>query len=264
MGEGSTSNRDPELAIRLSQLEDGLKSQQRAFEQLQEDNIEDARSIKRYLDQVHEMVTSLLQREQDPAPSIPERTRPEATRLTVAARKGDSKVEVADSGFGRVGEIVLIGGQEARTVIGKSRLIFRSPLQMDYPEGATVGHLRDNEFLQLEGEDLHVYARDLDGRIHFVCSSPERAEERDDLQDQVYSDDLDQRVQRAVDARLAAQRPIVSGGGGPMIPPWSSAHEWEGSRADRQVPPLPEFGKKEEGGQQYDYGMCLSTCSPSS
>ena len=59
--------------------------------------------------------------------------------------------------------------------------------------------------------------------------SPERAEERDDLQDQVYSDDLDQRVQRAVDARLAAQRPIVSGGGGPMIPPWSSAHEWENS-----------------------------------
>ena len=40
-----------------------------------------------------------------------------------------------------------------------------------------------------------------------------------------------------------------------MFPPLSSAHEWEGSRADRQVPPLPVFGKQEEGGQQYDqYG----------
>ena len=86
-------------------------------------------------------------------------------------------------------------------------------------------------------------------------SSPEWAEERDDLQDQVYSDDLDQRVQRAVDASLAAQSPIVSGGGGPMIPPLSSAHEWEGSRADRQVPPLPDFGRHDEGGQQYDQGI---------
>ena len=89
VGEESASNRDPELAIRLSQLEDGLKSQQRAFEQLQEDTVEDARSIKGYLDQVHDMVTSLLQRDQDPAPPAPERTRPESTRLTVAARKGD-------------------------------------------------------------------------------------------------------------------------------------------------------------------------------
>ena len=91
VGEGSSSNRGPELAIRLAQLEDGLKSQQRAFEQFQEDSVEDARSVKRYLDQVHEMVTSFLQREQDPPPPTPERTRPEATRLTAAGRfKGGS------------------------------------------------------------------------------------------------------------------------------------------------------------------------------
>ena len=78
-------------------------------------------------------------------------------------------MEVEDSGFCRVGEIVLIGGQEARTVISKSSLIFRSPLPVDYPEGTTVRHLRDNEFLQLQGEDLYVYARDLEGGVHFVC-----------------------------------------------------------------------------------------------
>ena len=61
----------------------------------------------------------------------------------------------------------------------------------------------------------------------------------------------------AVDARLAAQRPVVSGGGGPVVPPWLSAHahEWDGSRADRQVPPLPEFGKKEECDQPQDQGI---------
>ena len=53
--------------------------------------------------------------------------------------------------------------------------------------------------------------------------NPERAEERDDIQDQVYSDDLDQRVQRAMDARLAAQRPVVPGGGGPSVVLRSSA-----------------------------------------
>ena len=58
VAEESASNRDPELAIRLSQLEDGLKSQQRALEQLREDNVEDARAIERYLDQVHDLVTS--------------------------------------------------------------------------------------------------------------------------------------------------------------------------------------------------------------
>ena len=35
---------------------------------------------------------------------------------------------------------------------------------------------------------------------------------------------------------------------GVMAPPWLStqAHEWEDSRADRQVPPLPEFGRKKK------------------
>ena len=36
-----------------------------------------------------------------------------------------------------------------------------------------------------------------------------------------------------------------------MAPPLSSAHEWEGSRADRQVPPLPDFGARDDG-QDYD------------
>ena len=63
-GEECVPNRDPELAIRLSQLEDGLESHQRALAQLREDNTEDARSIKQYLDQVHDLVTSGLQRGQ--------------------------------------------------------------------------------------------------------------------------------------------------------------------------------------------------------
>ena len=167
-------------------------------------------------------------------------------------------MEVEDSGFCRIGEIVLIGGQEARTVLSKSSLIFRSPLQINYPEGTVVRHLRDNEFLQLEGGDLYVYAQDPEGEAHLVCcvdmiqrETPERAEERDDIQDQFIQMTWTSESSGAVDARLAAQRPVVSGGGGVMTPPWlfAQAHEWEDSRADRQVPPLPEFGKKEEGDQ---------------
>ena len=73
-----------------------------------------------------------------------------------------------DSDFCRVGEIVPIGGKEARTVISEGSLIFRVPLESEYPEGTTVRHIRDNEFLQIEGEDLYVYSCDLDGDIHFV------------------------------------------------------------------------------------------------
>ena len=73
-------------------------------------------------------------------------------------------------------------------------------------------------------------SRSQDGETHLVCgvdltyrASPEWAEERDDVQDQVYSDDLDHRAQRAVEARLGAPRPVVSGAGGPMTPPWTAS-----------------------------------------
>ena len=196
--------------------------------------------------------------------STPERAVGGVTRLTKAARKGDLRVDVEDSDFCRVGEIVFIGGREARTVMGKSSLIFKVPLDGEYPEGTTMRTLRENEFLQLDGEDVYVYARDLDGQCHMVCgvdlthrASPEWSEERDDVQDQVYSDDLDQRVQRAVDARMSASRPVASGAGGPMVPPWtaSHAHEWSPSNGQTQVPPLPSFGKKEEGEPMQEQGL---------
>ena len=53
--EQSIPNRDPELAVRLSQLEDGMKAQQRMMKQLKKDNAEDAKEVKQYLDQVHDL-----------------------------------------------------------------------------------------------------------------------------------------------------------------------------------------------------------------
>ena len=259
--EQSVPNRDPELAVRLSQLEEGMKAQQRAMMQLKKDNAEDAKEVKQYLDQVHDLLTTTLEAVES---STPERAVGGVTRLTKAARKRDLRVDVEDNDFCRVGEIVFIGGQEARTVMGKSSLIFKVPLDGEYPEGTTVRTLRENEFLQVDGEGVYVYARDLDGQSHMVCgvdlthrASPEWAEERDDVQDQVYSDDLDQRVQRAVDARMAASRPVASGAGGPMVLPWtaSHAHEWCTSNGQTQVPPLPYFGKKEEGEPTQEQGL---------
>ena len=238
-----------------------MKAHQRALKQFQQDSFEDAKQVKQYLDQVHEMVTNVLQTADLPTP---ERARLDSTRLTKVARKGDMKVEVEDAEFCRVGEIVIIGGQEARTVLGKSSLIFKVPLDGDYPEGTVVRTLQEDEFFQVDGENVYVYERRPDGEHHLVCgvdvthrASPEWAEERDDIQDQVYSDDLDQRVQRAVEARLGARTPVVSGAGGPMVPPSmaSHAHEWSTSNGQQQVPPLPSFGsKKEEGHDAQDQG----------
>ena len=260
--EHSVPNRDPELAVRLSQLEEGMKTQQRTMKQLIRDNVEDAKEVKLYLDQVHDLLTTTLEAV---GSSTPERATGGMTRLSKVAKKGDYRVDVEDGDFCKVGEIVFIGGQEARTVMGKSSLIFKAPLDGEYPEGTTVRTLRENEFLQLDGENVYVYAQDPEGQSHMVCGvdlvqqvPPEWAEERDDVQDQVYSDDLDQRVQRAVDARMAASRPVVSGAGGPMAPPWSTshAHEWSTSNGQTRVPPLPSFGKKEEGepAQEQDVG----------
>ena len=255
--EEATSEASPEVTHRLLHLEEGLRSQQGAFDSLREDSVEDAKAIKSYLDQVHDVVTSLMRR-QEPQSSTPEMTRPQMTRLTSAAQRGDMKVEVQAPDVCRVGEIVLIGGQEAKIVISKGGLVFRVPLERDYPEGTTVRPLRDDEFLQSEGENLRLYRRDLEGDIHFVChvdlvqrDSPEQADDQDEMPDQFVADNLDQRIQRALEARLAAQRP-VSGGGGPMIPPLSSAQEWEG--ADRQIPPLPDFGRQGDERHQQENG----------
>ena len=260
MDESQVPNRDPELAVRLSQLEEGLRAQQRVVKQMQKDSVEDAKEVKQYLDQIHDLVTDTLQTAE---PSTLERARAESTRLTKVARKGDLRVEVEDAGFCKVGEIVLVGGQEARTVLGKSSLIFKVPLDGEYPEGTAVRTLQENEFLQVDGENVYVYERKPDGASHLVCgvdltycASPEWAEERDDVQDQVYSDDLDQRVQRAVEARLGTSRPVASGAGSPMVPPWttSHAHEWSTSNGQQRVPPLPSFGKKEEGDDAQNHG----------
>ena len=260
MDEGNVPNRDPELAVRLSQLEEGLRAQQRVVKQMQKDSVDDAKEVKQYLDQIHDLVTDTLQAAE---PLSPERARVESARLTKVARKGDLRIEVEDTEFCRVGEIVLIGGQEARTVLGKSSLIFKVPLDREYPEGTAVRTLKENEFLQVDGENVYVYEQKPDGATQLVCgvdltyrASPEWAEERDEVQDQVYSDDLDQRVQRAVEARLGTSRPAVSGAGGPMVPPWtaSHAHEWSTSNGQQRVPPLPFFGKKEEGDDPQDHG----------
>ena len=41
-----------------------------------------------------------------------------------------------------------------------------------------------------------------------------------------------------------------------MVPPWtaSHAHEWSTSNGQQRVPPLPSFGKKEEGDDAQDHG----------
>ena len=164
--EQSVPNRDPELAIRLSQLEEGMKAQQKAMKQLVKDNAEDAKDVKQYLDQVHDLLTTTLEAV---GSTTPERAIGGMTRLSKVARRGDLRIDVEESDFCKVGEIVLIGGQEARTVMGKSSLIFKVPLNGEYPEGTTVRTLRENEFLQLDGEQVYVYAQDLEGQSHMVC-----------------------------------------------------------------------------------------------
>ena len=65
----------------------------------------------------------------------------------------------------RIGEVILIGDQEAKMVINKGSLVFRFPLERDYPEGTVVRPLEDNEFLQAEGDRLCLYRRGHDDDI---------------------------------------------------------------------------------------------------
>ena len=49
---------------------------------------------------------------------------PRMTKLSTAARRGDTRVEVESPDVCRVGEVVLLGEQEAKMVIDKGSLVF--------------------------------------------------------------------------------------------------------------------------------------------
>ena len=161
-------------------------------------------------------------------------TRHRETRLSTAARKGDTRVEVDSPEACQIGEVVLLGEQEAKMVIDRGSLVFRFPLERDYPEGTIVRPMAENEFLQTEGDRLCVYRRTQEGDIHFVChadllerSTPERGGEVDDAQEHAYAEDLEARIQRIIDAREAT-RARGTGGSGVMVPPLSSPVKGKG------------------------------------
>ena len=133
-------------------------------------------------------------------------------------------MEVESPDVFRVGEVVLLGEQEAKMVIDEGSLVFRFPLDRDYPEGTIVRPLAESEFLQAEGDRLCVYRRAPDDEIHFVCyvdllerATPERGGEVDD-----------------------------TGGSGVVVPPLSSAHE-RSQPLRARVMDLPAFGQGTSG-----------------
>ena len=79
--------------------------------------------------------------------------------LSTDPRKGEAKVDLRTPDVCRAGEIVLIGRQEAKTVVSKKALVFRFPLERDYPAGTVVRPLTDDEFLQVEGDRLCLYRK---------------------------------------------------------------------------------------------------------
>ena len=64
---------------------------------------------------------------------------------------------------------MLLGEQEAKMVVDKGSLVFRFPIERNYPEGIVIRPLAENEFIQSEGDRLCVYRRGPDDDIHYVC-----------------------------------------------------------------------------------------------
>ena len=84
----------------LQCVSEDLRRQQVRFDRMQEDSIEDAKAVKSYLGEVHEMVTSIHKRH-DSSPA-------KGSTLASAACKRDIKAEVHTADICRVGEMVLV------------------------------------------------------------------------------------------------------------------------------------------------------------
>ena len=84
--------------------------------------------------------------------------------------------------------------------------------------------LSEDEFLQAEGERLCLYRRSAEDDIHFVCyvalverETPRRVEDHDETQDRIYAEDLEERIRRIVEARLAARNSVWRSGDSTLI-----------------------------------------------
>ena len=108
---------------RLLRLEGELRKQQQQYDRMHEDSVENAKAIKSYLGQVHEMVTD-LNRQQGSSSSTSTQKKPRMTTLSRAARKGDLKIQVHTPEVCPVGEIVLIGGQGRTTKASRQNYCF--------------------------------------------------------------------------------------------------------------------------------------------
>ena len=95
------------LETRFTQIEEMLQKSQQQYSQWQGDSVKDFQSVEAYLTQVHAMVTEMHHRTEAASSSMPDR--PRVTKLSVAARKGDTRVEVDSPEACRVGEVVLLG-----------------------------------------------------------------------------------------------------------------------------------------------------------
>ena len=84
-----------------TRFEEAIRKSQRQYSQWQGDSVKDFQSVEIYLTQVHTMVTEMHHRLEPASSFVP--NRPRVTKLTMAARKGDTRVEVESSEACRIG-----------------------------------------------------------------------------------------------------------------------------------------------------------------
>ena len=122
-------------------------------------------------------------------------------------------MEAPSADLCRIGEIVLIGAKETRTVLAKGSLIFRFPLEQHHPIGTVFWPMANEEFLREEEGRLCQNRKGSPEDIHFVCyvnlleSQHPKGQMSviDEGQDRLCAKDLDDRIQenggRALEAR---------------------------------------------------------------
>ena len=170
------------------------------------------------------------------------------TKLSIAARKGDTKVEVDSTDYVESEKLCFLENERRRWVIDKGSLVISISVGKRLPGR---GRLRAHWLRTSSSKPKVIVSVSIDevneDEIHFVCYVDvlERADPADDAQDRACAEDLEARIQRIMMPERPHERQVLVAAVSWFLP--CRQHKNGGQPPRARAMGLPAFGHGTSG-----------------